>query len=287
MVNLRSLSSRKFLLLLAPSLSLIILLLVCFWIIIYYSVLTFQQGFIYYTFTLHNYLRFLTDTYYLTSFLLTLFAGVVVSSVDLILGFPCAYYITKVRRGRGFLLALALSPLFITAVVRTFSWVPLLSNTGVVNTSLLWLGVIKEPIGFLYRANSPAIYIGFIHVFLPYMILSLMGSLQSIDPSLEEAAKILGAGRWKTFFFVTLPLTIPGILAGSLLVFTLTIASYITPTVLGGGGQKFLTPLIVDNFLYTGNWPFGSAMSIILLVASLLTLVAYSRVILRRYVKTS
>jgi putative spermidine/putrescine transport system permease protein len=229
------------------------------------------------TFTLGNYARFLTDPYYLNILLWTLWMGVVVTCCSLLLGYPAAYVIARTRRHKGLLIALAVSPILITSVIRTYAWLGLLANNGLINRTMLNLELIDLPLPLMY--NRFGIGLGLTHVLLPYMILSLVASLQTIDVSLEDAARSLGASAQRAFLTVTLPLSLPGIVAGSLLVFTLTIASFITPAILGSPQTKMLSEVIYETFVEAANWPFAAAISFILLAISLGSTVAYSRLI--------
>jgi putative spermidine/putrescine transport system permease protein len=242
------------------------------------SLQVFEQGRIVSgTLTLQNYGRFITDRYYLNILLWTLWMGAVVTVATVIIGYPAAYVIARARRYKGLLIALAVSPILITSVVRTYAWLGLLSNNGFINKTLLGLGFIQEPLPLMY--NRFGIALGLTHVLLPYMILSLVASLQTVDDSLEEAARSLGASPRRAFLSVTLPLSMPGIIAGSLLVFTLTIASFITPAILGSPQTKMLSEVIYEVFVEVANWPFASAIAFILLAVSLGSTVAYSKIL--------
>jgi putative spermidine/putrescine transport system permease protein len=229
------------------------------------------------TFTAGNYARFVTDPYYLNILLWTLWMGVVVTFCTLLLGYPAAYVIARARRHKGLLIALAVSPILITSVIRTYAWLGLLANNGFINRTLLNLDLIDLPLPLMY--NRFGIGLGLTHVLLPYMILSLVASLQTIDVSLEDAARSLGASAPRAFLTVTLPLSLPGIVAGSLLVFTLTIASFITPAILGSPQTRMLSEVIYETFVEAANWPFAAAISFILLAISLGSTVTYTRLI--------
>lgn len=225
--------------------------------------------------TINNYRRFLADPFYLKILWRTLLGGIFVIGTTIVIGYPVAYYISRVRRFRALLIALTIAPLLISSVIRVYSWVYVLGNAGFINTMLQRLGLTHQPIRLMY--NLQGVVIGLTHVFLPFMILSLLAALSNIDQTLEEAAQGLGASRWRAFLTVTLPLSTPGIVAGSLLVFTLTIASYITPTILGSPSEKLLAQVIFDVFVSAGNWPFGAAIAFILLTVSLVVTVLYYR----------
>jgi putative spermidine/putrescine transport system permease protein len=265
-----------FLLLLAP---LAVVLLVLGASLAYMAVLSlrpFHEGIITQAgTTVDNYRRFLMDSFYLKILWRTLLAGSAIVGTTIMIGYPVAYYISRVRRFRDLLIALTITPLLTSSVIRVYSWVYILGNAGFINTALQQLGLTQEPIRLMY--NLQGVIVGLTHVFLPFMILSLLASLTNLDRTLEEAARGLGASRWRAFFTITLPLSVPGIIAGSLLVFTLTIASYITPAVLGSPSDKLLAQVIFDVFVSAGNWPFGAAIAFILLVVSLTVTVLYYR----------
>ena len=186
--------------------------------------------------TLDNYGFLFTRKLYLDVFLRTLLVGVAVGALDLLLGFPLAYFLVRTRsRFKGLLIALSLAPLLASVVVRTYGWYIILNRFGVANDALLGLGIIDERIPFM--PSTGAIIVGLAHALLPYAVLSIMGSLNGINPNLESAAMSLGANRTRTFFHVVLPLCLPGIAGGFLLVFSIAISAYATPAILGGPGH--------------------------------------------------
>ena len=159
-------------------------------------------------------------------------------------------------------------------VVRTFGWIALLAQNGLVNQALQALGVVDGPVKLLF--NFAGVFIGLTHIFLPFMVLVLIGAIQNIPRDVEDAARVLGASWGSAFFRVTLPLSAPGILSGSILVFVLTISALVTPRLLGGPTYQVMSTLIYDEFLQRLNWPAGSAQSLLLTVM-VLTLVYLSR----------
>ena len=167
---------------------------------------------------------------------------------------------------------LVIAPLMTGVIVRTYGWIVLLGSEGTVNKVLVWLGVFDAPIKIL--ETETAVLIAIIHILMPYMVFPLFSSLSSQDPNVEKAAATLGAGRFRTFFEVTLPLSRSGILMGSALVFTLTAGAVVTPALLGGKDVKMLGQTIYDLVLATLNWPFASA------VASALVLCQFSIIFL-------
>jgi putative spermidine/putrescine transport system permease protein len=234
---------------------------------------------IYNTWTLENYRRFLFDSYYLGVLWTTTVVGVSVVLLTLALGYAPAYFIARAKRGKGLLLALTISPIFVPSVLRVFSWTYILGASGLVNSTLEWLGLIEYPLALIY--NRTGVIIGLTHVFLPFMIVSLIASIEKIEPALEEAAEGLGASRWTVLRRVVLPLSLPGVAAGSVLVFTLCVASYITPAMLGSRQDPVIAETIYDVFAGAGNWPFGSAIAVLVLIFSLAVIVVYMRLLQR------
>ena len=183
--------------------------------------------------TLDNYRFLFTRPLYLEVFLRTFIVGLAVGVIDVVLGFPLAYFLVRTNsRWKGLLIALSLAPLLASVVVRTYGWYIILNRFGVANDVLLGLGVISERIAFM--PSTGAIIIGLAHALLPYTVLTIMGSLNGINPNLESAAMSLGASRTRTFFNVVLPLSLPGIAGGFILVFSIAISAYATPAILGG-----------------------------------------------------
>jgi putative spermidine/putrescine transport system permease protein len=229
-------------------------------------------------FTLDNYVRFLTDGYYLGVLLDTFKLGLGVTALSVVVGYPLAYLIARSpRRWRGTLRLLVLAPLLVSVVVRTYGWVILLAGNGPLNQVLLATGLIQEPLKLLF--NDVGVTIGLLHVFLPTMVLASVGVIEGIDPATEEAAASLGGPPWRTFVEVTLPLSLPGVVAGSMLVFSLTIAAYVTPALLGGPSLLILPTLIYQQVIVVLDWSFGAATATILLLASVLVLLVYQRVL--------
>jgi putative spermidine/putrescine transport system permease protein len=229
-------------------------------------------------FTLENYIHFLSDAYYLDVLLETFKLGLWVTTLAVIVGYPLAYFIARAPAGlRGPLRLVVLAPLLVSVVVRTYGWLILLAGNGPVNQALMALGVIQEPLRLLF--NLSGVTIGLLHVFLPTMVLATVGVIEGVDRTTEEAAASLGSPPWRTFLEITLPLSLPGVVAGSMLVFSLTIAAYVTPALLGGPSLLILPTLIYQQVMVVLDWSFGAAMAAILLAASVLVLLVYQRVL--------
>lgn len=225
------------------------------------------------SYTFDHYLSFITDPYYLQILFVTFKISFIVTIITLLISYVIAYYVTKILKNKlmkRFAYVLIISPIFTSAVVRSFGWMVILGNNGFINQYLIKWGVIEQPIPLLY--NETGIIIGLIYILAPFMILSLTSVLQNIDPRLEEAASDLGYNRWKTFLKVTLPLSVPGILSGVMMVFSLSLSSYVTPALLSGGKVKVLAMLIYEQMTQSLNWQFGGAMSFIILVVSIVIL---------------
>ncbi|MGE3145993.1 MAG: ABC transporter permease [Pseudorhodoplanes sp.] len=227
-------------------------------------------------FTLNNYLTALTDGYYLSVLGETLWIGAVTAAVCLVVGFPVAYNLARGNpRWTGFLYTLVLSPLLVGVVVRTFGWLIILSGNGVANRFLRDIGLTDAPLRLMN--NQFGVIVGLVHVMLPLMILPLLSSLQSVNPALELAARSLGASRWTAFRRVTLPMCMPGIQAGTILVFVLAVSAYVTPIMLGGAQVRTMPVLIVQQLIDNFRWPFGAALALILAVSVATIVFVYAR----------
>jgi putative spermidine/putrescine transport system permease protein len=228
-------------------------------------------------FTADNYLNALLDPdfYYLRILWDTMTLGVMTTAICLLLGYPVAYHLARSRsRFKGMLYAFILSPLLVGVVVRCYGWIIILANNdGLINNTLRQLGLVETYLPLMY--NSFGVSVGLVHIFLPFMILPVLGAIQSIDPALEEAARSLGASRLRTIFKVVLPLSMPGIQAGTVLVFVLTISSYVIPILLGGFKVMIMPTLVVQQLLDAMLWPFGAALAFLLSISGGLVVYLY------------
>jgi putative spermidine/putrescine transport system permease protein len=224
--------------------------------------------------TLVNYQSFITDTFFLAILLRTCAMGLLVVVCCLIIGYPVAYFLARTHsRWRGIALFLVISPLLVSAIVRNIGWYPLLGESGLVNSSLLKLGATNAPLQLI--SNFTGVVIGLVHALLPFMILTLTTVIQRIERDLEEAAANLGAGPIVVFCRVLLPLSIPGVVSGSLLVFTMAISAYTTPAILGGNRVLVMATYIAQQFRTVLDYPAGATAAALLLVfATLLTMLA-------------
>lgn len=179
------------------------------------------------------------------------------------MGFPVALFIACAGRWRNLYLQLVMLPFWTSFLVRTYAWLFLLRDTGLLNTVLLKLHLISQPLPLLY--NDGAVLLGLVYGYLPFMVLPLYATLERLDPALLEAAADLGARPWTALWRVTLPLSAPGIRAGSVLVFIPCLGAYLTPDLLGGGRTVMVGNLVQNQFTTARDWPFGSALSILLM----------------------
>jgi putative spermidine/putrescine transport system permease protein len=230
-------------------------------------------------FTTRNYARIVNDPYYFEVIWTTLRIGLLTTLLALLIGYPLAHWMARIksRAGHALLLMAVLAPMLTGIVVRTFAWMTLLSDKGVINQILISAGLITKPLPLMY--NEAGIVIGLVHIYVPFMVLTLTGVIGRIDERLEQAAENLGASPLRAFFEVTLPLSLPGILAGSLLVFALAISAYVTPILLGGFQIMTLPILIYQQISANFNIGFAAALGMILLVISLLLVIGYNRVL--------
>lgn len=232
--------------------------------------------------TLFNYSRFLFDSFYLGILLKTLKISLLVTLACLIAGHPVAMYLAAAGlRERRILTFLIVSPLIVSLVIRSFGWLIVLAPEGVVNAALVHLGVIKTPLRLIY--TETAVVVGLAHVFFPFMALAIYSALQNIDPAVVRAAQNLGAGPVATFWRVTFPLSMPGIVAGSLIIFALSVSSFVTPTILGGSWVKVVAFLIWEQNLMVLDWPFAASISVVLLLVTGVAMFAYNRLVERRW----
>ena len=231
------------------------------------------------TFTLHQYERFAGDFYHWEVLWTTIKLGLMTTLATLILGYPLAHLMARVHSTtlHALILIAVLAPMLTGIVVRTFAWMAILSDQGVINAGLMGMGLISKPLQLLYNEN--AIVIGLAHIYIPYMVLTLNGVISRIDERLEQAAQNLGASPLRAFREVTLPLSLPGIFAGSLLVFALSISAYVTPLLMGGYQIMTLPLLIFQQISASFNIGFAAALGVVLLVISLGLILAYNRVL--------
>lgn len=231
--------------------------------------------------TLDNYRFLFTRPLYLEVFARTFAVALAVAALDVLLGYPLAYFLVRTRsRFKGLLIALSLAPLLASVVVRTYGWYIILNRFGFANDALLALGLIDDRIAFM--PSTGAIIVGLAHALLPYAVLTIMGSLNGINPHFESAAMSLGANRTRTFLHVVLPLSIPGVAGAFLIVFSIAISAYATPAILGGPATLVAATAIYNFVIQLLDWSLGSALAVVLIASSLLLLYAAGRLGTRR-----
>ena len=221
-----------------------------------------------------NFIYILTDDLYSRTYLNSLKISVVSTIICLLLGYPIAYGI--IRSGpvaKKILLFAVILPFWTSFLLRVYAWMGLLADRGTINNLLISLGIIDEPIRMLY--TEFAVYIGIVYTYLPFMILPLYANMEKLDPRLNEAAADLGSKPTNTFFRITLPLTIPGIIAGSLLVFIPATGEYIIPDLLGGGNVQMIGRVLFNEFSRNTDWPIASAVAIVLLFLLVLPIMVF------------
>jgi putative spermidine/putrescine transport system permease protein len=232
--------------------------------------------------TLENYVLFFTDPYYTEALYRTLRVAVIVTVCCLALGIPLAYRLARTQsRYKNILLMLLVLPLFVGNAVRAAGWMTVFGNRGALNVTLQSLGLTSEPIVFMY--TEFAVIVGIIAVNLPYVVLTLQSVIEGIDRGVEEAAFNLGAGPIMMARRVLLPLALPGLAAGAIFCFILSMNAYATPVLLGGPQFVMMGPLVYVQFAAKSNWPFGAAISLILMMTTLILTATANLLVQRRY----
>lgn len=227
-------------------------------------------------FTLNNFIK-IFDPIYLKTFIDSLILAFSTTVITLLLGYPFGYFMSKLgTKKRSIVMLLVVIPFWTNALVRIYGWIILLRTNGVLNSILLNLGLIDEPIKILYTYG--AVLIGMVYSLLPFMILSIYTSAEKIDWSLIEAARDLGATSFQAFFTITLKLTLPGILSGVVLVFIPSVGLFFISDLLGGGKIMLIGNLIKNQLLVSRDWPFGAALSVVMMVMTLIIIWIYTKV---------
>lgn len=219
--------------------------------------------------------KFLTDPYSLKVLGQTLVIGAETTALCLLLGFPLAWwFVLSSGWLRSILILIILLPLLTSVVVRTFAWIVILGRLGIINSALMTLGLIDTPLQLLYSVGGLVFALAQVH--MPLMVLPLISALSRIDPNLADASAALGAGAWRTFLRITLPLTFAGIIAGCLLTYCLSLTAFITQTLIGGGQMLLMPGYIYQQATATQDWPFAAAISVIFLVAVLAAMTVFN-----------
>jgi putrescine transport system permease protein len=224
-----------------------------------------------------NYSYLWEDDLYVNSYINSVKIASVSTVLCLLIGYPMAYSIARSNpTTKNVLLMLIILPFWTSFLLRVYAWMGLLADQGSINSLLIWLGVIDEPIRMLY--SEFAVYIGIVYSYLPFMILPLYANMEKLDVALDEAAADLGAKPTIAFLTVTLPLTLPGIIAGCLLVFIPATGEFVIPDLLGGGNVLMIGRILSDEFNSNSDWPLASAVAIVLLIVLVLPMVLYQRI---------
>ena len=226
--------------------------------------------------SLDNFLLLLTDKLYIVTYLRSVSLAAIATVLCLALGFPMAYGIARSAPAtRSLLLMLIILPFWISFLLRVYAWMGLLNNYGVINNFLMWIGIIDQPIQFMY--TDFAVFIGLTYSYLPFMILPLYATLERMNLDLLEAAQDLGASRTRAFWDITVPLAKPGIIAGCMLVFIPAIGEYVIPYLLGGPESLLIGRVLFDEFFVNRDWPLASAVAIVLLLLLVVPIVILQR----------
>lgn len=232
-------------------------------------------GNVVYRLNFENYTRMI-DPLYLRILSYSAVTALGTTLTTILIGYPLAYFIARSgARQRAILLFLILIPFWTNFIIRIYAWIMILRTEGLLNSTLLGLGVIQAPLDILY--TPLAVYIGMVYEFLPFMVLPLFTSLEKIEAAQLEAAADLGAPPWRAFWRVTLPLSVPGMVAGSILVFIPAMGMFVVPDLMGGAKTVLVGNLIRNQFLTARDWPFGAAASMLLLITTLIVTLIYTR----------
>ncbi len=216
--------------------------------------------------TLDNYAKFIGDGFYRLTLGKTLLLGASVALVSLVIGFPMAYAIVRSSPGmRAFLTVIVLVPLMTSVIIRSYGWMILLGESGPLASLLAVLGIPRPRLMYTFTGTVIAL----VQVMMPFMVLTLAAAIQQISPTLEDASRNLGAGRLRMFLDVILPLSLPGVAAGTVLVFSLSISAFATPVLVGGASVKVVATVVYEQALTVINWPFASATSFLLMAITL------------------
>ena len=230
--------------------------------------------------TFENYVYILSDFYYIRSFLNSIILAFISTFFCILIGFPLAFYIaTSDIKLRNILLILVIIPFWSSFLLRVYAWKIILQNNGILNLILLKLGIISEPLQLLY--NQYAVIMGIVYTYLPLMILPLYGYLNKFDLNLIDASKDLGLNRIKSFFKVILPLSLPGIIAGSLLVFIPVVGEFIIPEMLGGSDKLYYGKILWEEFFVNRNWPGASALAFTGIIVLVLPIIIFQIIYLK------
>jgi spermidine/putrescine transport system permease protein len=238
------------------------------------------------SYTANFYLEFFQEPLYWRTFVRTAVMSIIATVITLIIAFPVSFYIAKMLKGRskGILFAMCLLPFWVSELVRTFGWMILLRESGVISTFLQWSGLSDGPVELLY--TDATIMLGLVYTSMLFMVVPLVSTLDSLDDSYIEAGYDLGGSNWNVFKEIVIPHAIPGIVSGCIIVFMLSLGNYLTPVLLGGKDSLWFTEQIYTQFITRFNWEQGSAFGLLLLVLSSLIVWAGLKISKQSFVKT-
>ncbi|MBU3208130.1 ABC transporter permease [Clostridium algidicarnis] len=240
-----------------------------------------EFGEVIYSFNVESYIRFM-DPLYLNILLKSLIIALFTTAICLVFAYPFAFFIGRSpKKFRGPLIMLVMLPFWTNSLIRTYAWIILLRTEGIINSYLIKLNFISEPLKLLYTNTS--VLIGMVYMMFPFMVLPIYSSVEKIDKSLIEAASDLGANPFKNFAKIIWPLTMPGVMAGALLVFVPTLGYFFIPDLMGGSKVILISNLIKNQYLMARDWPFGSAISVILIIVMLIIIGGYFKITKSKY----
>jgi putrescine transport system permease protein len=242
----------------------------------YTNLITLKDGIANFSFDLSHYVFLLTDSLYFAAYLSSIKIAAISTLLCLVIGYPMAYYIARSSpRIRNLLMMAVMLPFWTSFLIRVYAWIGILKNNGLLNNTLIWLGLIHTPFE-LYHTDI-AVYIGMVYSYLPFLVMPLYAHLVKMDVALLEAAYDLGAKPWKTFVQITLPLSKNGIIAGCLLVFIPAVGEYVIPELLGGANTLMIGRVMWDEFFSNADWPMASAVTCAMVLLLLLPMMVFQR----------
>lgn len=252
----------------------------------YSPLMILENGVVGLTVHLRGYALLFSDSLYINTYLNSLKMAGITTLCCMLIGYPMAYYIARAKPAvRHLLLMAVILPFWTSLLLRVYAWVGILRNDGLLNNALQWIGVIDVPLE-IYRTDM-AVYIGLVYAYLPFFILPLYANLVKLDLRLLDAAYDLGAKPWQAFLSITLPLSLPGVIAGGLLVFIPTVGEYVIPEMLGGADTLMMGRIMWNEFFTNADWPMASAVTVVMVLLLLLPLIVFQTNQQHRYERAS
>lgn len=240
----------------------------------YSPLIKFEDWILNLTLHLESYKTIFTDSLFIRAYLSSLKMAAITTVLCVLIGYPMAYYIARSKESvRNVLMLLVILPFWTSLLLRVYAWIGILRNEGLLNNFLIWLGVIDTPLE-IYRTDI-AVYVGLVYTYLPFFILPLYTNLLKLDQNLLDAASDLGAKPFNTFLNVTLPLSMPGVISGAMLVFIPTVGEYVIPELLGGTDTYMIGRVMWDQYFTDANWPAAAAIAVVMILILLIPLVIY------------